>query len=283
MTGEAERILRILGTRGPRSVELVCREHADPRRGLPGWAVMRLGCCLGDVPEDVIPVLLASGLRLSVRLDHCDAPERARARVDQVATYLTALGLRVPQEHDGSGRARRDVHDVHRPHVTRRQLFTVGASPSAPPFPGDTPRERMLSVLRHVVGEQPPVALRDIPAPAARLDAPGCDGCGVCVRACEELALSISRSDTGFSLQQQVQTCTDCGVCSRLCPSHVLMSVGAATWGAVLDDERRTLASGTSRVCTRCQAPFAPQADEHLCPPCAFRTANPFGSRMPLS
>ena len=281
MLDDAHRILRALPKRNVPPVELVCREHHDPRRGASGWLVMRLSTCLADAGEDLVPVLLASGVRVATCTAGCARRDASREWLRTAQSLITAVGGVQIADHDGSGRAKRDIHDLQGPQVTRRQMFLLPTAEKDEPFAGHTPRERTLAALRHLTRDGIPPTLAALPAPAGILKATGCVDCGVCVRACEEGSLLLTHTENAFELVHEVQTCTDCGACVRLCPSNVMQRSQAATWGEVLAGTQHVLASGASRECTRCHSRFSPVADETRCPVCTFRAANPFGARFP--
>jgi ferredoxin len=114
----------------------------------------------------------------------------------------------------------------------------------------------------------------------------GCTACGVCVRACSTGALSLQQDDSGsglFALEHMVSRCDDCGRCVALCPTRALVRTGQGDWARILDDKSRTLATGAVRRCGRCGVSFADTDAGLYCPPCAFRLANPFGSRVPAA
>ena len=147
-------------------------------------------------------------------------------------------------------------------------------------------RCRVIVALQHLSRKGwTPSAIEEPPWSCASLEVTGCTACGVCVRACSTGALSLEQDDTGsglFALEHMASRCDDCGRCVALCPTRALVRTGPGDWAA-FDDTSRTLATGALLRCARCGVSFADTDASRYCSPCAFRLANPFGSRVPAA
>jgi ferredoxin len=118
------------------------------------------------------------------------------------------------------------------------------------------------------------------PAPPPHIDlaARGCTLCGVCVQACPTGALTLTPDGPStLTLIHDTTACNDCGRCVSLCPERALTRQHDPQGGTT----RQTLASSTVRRCTRCRGVVPGAVFGDLCEVCAFRQANPFGSRTP--
>lgn len=45
-----------------------------------------------------------------------------------------------------------------------------------------------------------------------------CSGCGICIVACKEKAITLNKDTKGFSPRIDKKTCTQCGLCPKICP-----------------------------------------------------------------
>ena len=76
------------------TLELVCAEHPAPAKGDPARTVVRLPCCLADVPaHEILELFTAGAQRVVVRRDGCAEPERPNTLLDEVARVLAAAGV----------------------------------------------------------------------------------------------------------------------------------------------------------------------------------------------
>jgi ferredoxin len=175
------------------------------------------------------------------------------------------------------------------------------------------PGLRLYAVVRELLGGAPvPSGLDNIPTGAAQLEAARCCGSGVCVLSCPTQALTLKVTDVteggvspsvpdlagpqrepqvvgaaAFSndgLQQFVLSvdpalCIDCGQCVELCPESAMSRVGHLPWAQALNGMQTTLRVGMVRRCSRCGMPN--RSPGPLCGVCAFRTSEPFGSKLP--
>ncbi|MFB9955869.1 ATP-binding protein [Cellulomonas denverensis] len=118
--------------------------------------------------------------------------------------------------------------------------------------------------------------------PAAELVADDCTACGVCARSCPEHALALVVDPDGgpARLHQAPLSCTDCGICVAICPAGALHRAGVLAPGDRTGT--RELAVLPVTTCRRCRAAVAVSvvSGDGLCPVCAERRRNPFGSTL---
>ena len=164
------------------------------------------------------------------------------------------------------------------------------------------PGQRLYSVVRELLDGAPlPSSLAEIATGAAQLDAAQCCGSGACVLTCPTQALTLTITDLvdgdspepavigaaafsadafqQFALTVDPALCIDCGKCIELCPESAMTRVGPLPWPAALSGLPTTLRVGIVARCTRCGMPNGTSGQ--LCSVCAFRTSDPFGSRLP--
>lgn len=283
-------LLRWLGDQAVGSrVALVCAHERGPVRVAPDVLVVRLEGCVGELSAASYLELAAAGATVVVPIAECPQAERTAASVAAANRLLGAwLGApRVGTQIDEQHRPRRArVYEIGRlPLSRRRLLFLARLDNSWVPDVHLDQRSRVVAALQclHRRGWAP--SATDEPLlPCASLEVTGCTACGVCVRACSAGALALQQDDSGsglIALEHMASRCDDCGRCVALCPTRALTRTGQGDWVHLLDANSRTLASGAARRCARCGASFAEPDPGAYCPPCAFRLANPFGSRLP--
>lgn len=207
------------------------------------------------------------------------------ARVAGVTDRIEVAAVPAP-----GGKPPRSVLDADAmPVLRRRSLFGLGAVGDAtePVLPDTgTAQQRLRAVVRRLAsGRKAPEASGAEPneAPdwasgALDLVSSGCVACGVCVKTCPEDALARESSSGRAGLGFDPSLCTGCGACVASCDHDALGSRGrlgppALLTGPVL------LEIFEVRSCARCRTVFR-GTGEH-CPVCAWRIANPFGSRVP--
>ncbi|MHB1065446.1 MAG: 4Fe-4S dicluster domain-containing protein [Georgenia sp.] len=271
----------------PIHLELVCAEHPAAMRGERGRTVVRAPSCLAAVERhEVVELLTVGASRVSVRLDGCPDAAAVRARLAGLADLLTG-GL-VLEEAAATGPLRtarhRPVLDAGHLPVSRRQVLGLGAR---------TARDLPATYL--AAPDRLTAALRDLgvaagaaatPGDAVALAAPGCVACGVCVRACPFDALRLAHAGGGngpaiTTLLQDPARCDGCMRCTGLCPTTVLTATGHHPWSVALAGAEVPVSTLTTTVCTRCSMRFPTTSGERLCPTCAYRRQNPFGSALP--
>ena len=187
------------------------------------------------------------------------------------------------------------THLPYRPHTERERLLAVLEElgepaphlvPATPRTPG-TPQSHDEPVV--AAGDAPAADLGEshlasAPPAGALLSATGCTACAVCVKGCPTGALAVDGDPPVLTLTQDASRCTDCGECVRLCPEHALERVRSLTWQDLRERAVLPLATVDTVPCARCGQPVpADRVDHGLCPVCAYRRKNPFGSTLPPS
>jgi NAD-dependent dihydropyrimidine dehydrogenase PreA subunit len=303
-----------------RALELVCAEHPGASLGDRRRVVVRLGTCADDLARHELLELLTLGATdVLVRLDGCGAAATASARLRPLVALLEASGadrLHVAEgagaEAPGSGapgaegpaagapgagtpgvadrrprglRRRRAVLDAEHMPLSRRQVMGL-AHPAPRQLPDEDvhPQVRLVAAARELLAPDAP-ALATLAAPAAALSARGCTACGVCVQACPTDALTLRHSAASgpaiTTLLQDPAACDGCLRCVDLCPQDALAAAGSVSWQEVLGGGLTPLQTLATAPCERCGTRFPTPSGERLCPVCAYRRANPFGSFVP--
>ena len=285
-------LLRWLGDQamGAR-VELVCAHERGPVRAPPDVLVVRLAGCAGELSAASYLELAAAGAAVVVPTAQCPQAERTATSVAAANRLLGAWpgAPRVSERTDEQRRHRRArVYELGRlPLSRRRLLFLARLDNSCVPDVHLDQRSRVIFALQCLNRRGwAPSATKEPSLPCANLEVTGCTACGVCVRACPTAALTLEEDDSGsglFALEHLASRCDDCGRCVALCPTRALIRTGQGDWPRLLDDKSRTLATGAVRRCAHCGASFAETDPGRYCPPCAFRLADPFGSRLPAA
>jgi ferredoxin len=275
-------------------------------------AVIRTRRCLAALGPSVYAGLLALGFdRIVIRLDACtdctlnparEAIHRNILKTQRVLQAWDAADRLASVKSSSEDDAERPVYDSVSLPLSRRQLFRIFMSKKASArvidaltpddFPPSTPsglpaeRRRLLAALGLLPAPHPQTlcpALLDGQT-FQRLRVVGeCTACGVCARACPTGALKLIRDDEHdrFELEFLSAACTGCSVCLDLCPGALDQS-GVPFIAELLAQQWVIITSGELARCQRCGTRLAENAlHDGLCPLCAFRTENPFGSRMP--
>lgn len=285
-------------------LELACSEHPDPGRGTRGPTVVLLPGCLTELaPCQLLELLVIGAASVTAAIGGCTDTQLLRERYSPVVALLDRLGhpdrLRL-QDSSGRGRRRPVLSATSMP-VARRQLFLLPEAARRPlPDTQATAHRRLVAAVRELADGAPTAAEAAPPlagGPALQLTSRGCTACGVCVQACPEQALTLEVTAEAASastrpatderepgakttLWLQPSSCSGCRACIDLCPTTALSAHGQDDWDALLDDRWTALESVTTIRCRRCNGRF-PAGDGQLCPPCRFRSAEPFGTTLP--
>jgi ferredoxin len=253
----APRLLRWVAAAEPDLV-LVC-DHLDPVRVPRSHVPLRLDRCVAELPDHWIPEVLA-----------CGAPTVAVV-CDESTRIIDALRHSLPERlvPAPARRVLRAAEEIFADRVPLPRRALLGLAVDTPlPLDVDLPDaerlERALQALDVELHLSVALTVRD------------CTACGVCVKACSTGALSlIEVSESSTALLHDASLCQGDQRCVDLCPAQAI-TVAGSDGGAGL----QTLETVPTTRCSSCRARFRGNGTE-LCPPCSFRAANPFGSRMP--
>lgn len=270
-------------------LELACAYRSTPKIMADPQATLFVAPrCLAALSLSTYVELANQGVtHLSVRGDACaDCPigqlaaqiQETAANAQQLTASHPVMTIDVITELPADSPPVRSIQDTNQHRVSRRGLFqmftqvneTQAAESHESAYPPTLPPEhqRLLTAL-----ESRP----DAPSTwASSLTVDGdCSACQVCVRICPTRALVMEVGRKTFRLSLDAAYCTGCGLCTAGCPENVLY----VDTQAEPDTTAMTMLTvGEIRECKRCKTIFSGGSD--LCPACAFRRKNPFGSRM---
>lgn len=291
------------GADGPHLV-ICCVEHPDP----DAWSravvavgaahtVVQLSTCVAKTPPAALLELIAAGAGgITVALDGCANPAAAELVVAHAGAFLSALhhpqtigGVTAWPQKRKHGPAW-PILDANVVPVSRRALLGRIDGPDLVE-PSKHPTRRLAAVLRELAdGDGSRTELDTIPTGIPQLSAARCAGSGACARICPVGALTLTNTVLAeaspgrdamaqFQLIFDPERCTDCGKCLPVCPESALGRSGEYRWSSLLAQEPASLRVGLIRPCAHCGVPHGRAGV--LCVVCAYRAANPFGSRMP--
>lgn len=279
----------------PVVLEIACAADPEPGRGRRGPNVVQLPDCIADLPHHVALEALTTGAsQLRFRVFGCTNPEESRENIGQITKLLRFAG-RTEQLAVEDERAtgflvprKRPVMQAASRQLARRSLFGIpGALPPVRDLPEEeqTEHRRLIAALRSLASPPAPVHA-ETPGPGWRLEVGDCVSCAVCVRACDDRALSLEggtedqNGDRQDALVQNPARCSGCGECVRLCPEQVITHVGNYPWATVFADTEMLLAEVPTSRCSKCGDRYR-QTGSPLCLLCARRAANPLATPLP--
>lgn len=292
-TKDADKLLRHVSERVDEDdpIELTCAYRPGPLMQHDRQAdLYAMPGCLAALSISTYVELANVGVcRVTLRLDACaDCPIGSVASAIQAtaqrATSLMAASSPQMQINVTTASPKRRAkptvaQDVNRRVISRRGLFQLFSAAPRPepaaadvttrPSPLPRERQRLLDALQQRSASPPW-------APSLTLTG-DCTACEVCANICPMGALTTERDDTQFRLAFRAGICTACGLCADACPPGV---IALGDEPSSDDANPVALVTGELHQCSRCRAYFLGEASS-LCPACAFRRANPFGSYIP--
>jgi ferredoxin len=297
-----------------RSIELICQQHPQAEMGLAAThTAIRVRGCLAGLGASAYVALIALGVaRVLVRTDACGQcawaalQTRVEMQVEQARQLLGPGGQAVVLVTAGAAQAEaateRPVWEADNPPLSRRDVFRLAS------------RRGQVMMARMVTDEaetRPKALGRErqrlwkgldqLPAREQRASQPlpaglglatvsvseACTACGACARLCPTGALRLDLQlgeRPGYRLTFVPQACIGCGACHATClPGAVTIDAQPTFEAVFVNREPVELRAGELVRCKRCQTWMAALPGARLCPTCAFRARNPFGTRPSLS
>lgn len=287
----AEKLLRRVAQNSDQThIELACGYRPKPYSQTDPEATLFITPrCLAALSVANYVELANQGVsHVTIRVDACascpigqvaDQIHKTAETAHPLTAVPPAMQLDVVTDTPPAGKTPPVIHDVNRPEMSRRGLFQMFTDElrveepesSTPVFSSLLPpqRQRLLAALQ--------ARPEDPPAWAPSLDVVGdCTACEVCTSICPTNALVIEKGRAQFQLQLNAAHCTGCGLCTAACPENALQPGEESLPAVPGANTLMPLASGELRQCPRCKTTFSGSSD--LCPACAFRRQNPFGS-----
>ena len=271
-------------------IEFVCAEAPAPERGHRAWKLVQAPGCVADLPlEHPLELLALDVAEIGVRRELCEHRDRLDARLELWATLFAMADHELATPPSGK-RKRAVMQAVNMPVVERRSLFGLGRKDPRPddawsPDTVDTSQQRLRAALRHLGAA--PTEAGEAEGLGLAIVADGCRAAGQCVTACPHGALRLVHLPLADGSQQSDLTfdaslCDGCRRCIEFCDVPALSPAGSTSLNDLLLAAPTSIATLRTRRCERCRAPYTPEdEDATLCPVCAERRANPFGSSLP--
>lgn len=278
----------------PEAVLLACAHTTltgVPRKTL---GVKVVGC-ISDQDLSLPAQLLASGVN-QVQIADCDQdPASAASTLAAWGAVLPEVTRAVPaaKPRRWPQRTRGAVFCLDSPSFSRRSAFGLRAGRELP-FDLDLDQEsRGVAALRLLqergrasieptaASTPPDTAEIGATAVAVELSAEGCTACGVCVRACPHNALELVTTEGVSVVSHYGDNCRGEQDCVRYCPVGALQANAELSLLDLVNRTKVELARVRTATCTRCGVRH-PSVEGELCQACRFRSANAFGTFVPL-
>jgi ferredoxin len=282
--------------KGIKTLELACIDFKSTETGPSGSdMVLHAGGCLAGIGPSIYLNLFASGVKeIRARLDECDNCRKGKVKkeieniISRVNTMLyldedTDYPVDIIESEEKGWEIRHFVN-VNKHNVLRRDFF-YSFLPSSDPgaATNSPPQERLwlinaLKRLKESPGNMLDNALKNLQFTGIKVSN-ACTACGACERVCSCGALRIVQGRGGvFRLFFYPENCISCGLCRTVCQPGAIHFYSFSISPDLEELKPVVLLSGELRTCQRCGAGFLPKSDSKSCPPCDFRSKNPFGS-----
>lgn len=280
-----------------RTLEIACPHHPQPDTRLRvSQSKIIAARCLAAFGLSTYARLMALGVgQVLLRLEACaDCPIASHEMLEMAAQANALLAsdtnfvvpirevgendLRLTSAQPSSGKrvSRRDLFQMFRKPLDEPVVVPAADAALPDPFNESLPHERaqLVQALRQLASGGAATPFADLKVEGA------CTACGVCASACPTNALQLACGEQEFALNYAPGACTQCALCIELCPAGILAFGDPVAVEQAVTMECETITSGALRYCRRCGAPFAASERADLCPTCAFRQRNPFGSAV---
>lgn len=273
---------------------VACQPAAE--QGIPADTVVP---CLGAV--DPAFWLEGAGRRLTIYRGACDtcpiegggavmdrnlAEAQAIASLggDELDIRIEDVAVRTPATRAPMGEARVSRRDFFRLAVREARADVLAAvlpEPSGQVWRGGhlhgEPSLRRRTIAAYLPDEvaEGGAGCAQLPMWQVEMEHSRCTGCGLCVEACPEAALSWSEPRPGHSeggiataLVFESALCDGCRLCADVCPHRAVnLRRASAPW----QKRPQVLLGGQRRACERCGETFFATNGENVCQRCARR------------
>jgi ferredoxin len=293
-----------------KAVEIICEHDPAPEEGSCSKRIgVQIKGCLAGLGVGGWAALALAGLEsLHCRLNACadcrwsELRDSVSWKIHAANQLLESWGCQERVEADGRdpGDCVRELWQAEAPPLTRRDMFKMVTNQSqlsiayaladseqkAGKKPGRDQR-RLAFLTRHL----PDRTVDDRPLPPdIRLGTleigEQCAACCACARICPTGALELETSleEETFQVRFNPAACVGCEACVHSCPEEAVRVNRAPSAADVYGtDQTVILLSGRLQRCEKCRTRFAGSEADSLCPICAARRKNPFGSHIKVS
>ncbi|MDZ7844398.1 MAG: 4Fe-4S binding protein [Anaerolineales bacterium] len=300
-------LMRCVSRLQGKSVEIICEQDSTPHEGSCSERIgLQIKGCFAGLGVGAWIILALSGLEsLHLRLSFCENC-RWRALRDLVSRQVRVANQileswgceeRVEVEGKDPGTISRPLWQAGAPPLSRREMFKIVTNQSKVSLaytlgnrvkdsskkPGRDQR-RLAFVVEHLLDRT--VEGRQLP-PEVNMGSlevgEHCTACCACARICPTGALKIvsNRKEQNFQILFSPLACVGCEACMHSCPEDAIwVKRTPSTVDVFGTGHSVTLLSGKLQKCEKCRTFFAGSKTDTLCPICAGRKKNPFGSTI---
>jgi ferredoxin len=281
--------------KGIKILEMACDDFKSTETGPSGSdMLLHAGGCLAAIGPSIYINLLASGVKeIRIRLDECDICRKGKVK-KEIENIISRVNMLFSLDEESGypveiitgkeeGWEIREIVNVDQKNLTRRD-FLQSFIPSDPGAAANNPpqeRIRLINALKRL--KKSPENMFD--EVFNNLQFTGikvsnrCTACGACARVCSSSALRIEKNSIGvFRLVFYPGNCISCGLCRIVCQPGAIDFYSFSISSDFEELKPVVLQSGHLRTCQRCGTDFLPKSNGKRCPPCEFRSKNPFGS-----
>ena len=288
------------------AVELLCQENEQKSIGIKegSTGVAFKGCLAGLGVGTVITIFSLGIKKVYLRLEACQSCKwkTLKPSIDkQVEQAKRILGAWNQSENLIPIEILEDAHerpcwDAHNAPLTRRDLFRLATrqgtatlaqavehSNHKTHLPGRD-RRRMINSMHQFPNPVNDLTLSNEETFGNLSVSETCTACGTCARACptEAVLISINKEEKQFKLTFNPKLCIACGICANVClPSSITLLKSIPLQEVFFEGKEMVLREGSLSKCEKCGSFFASKPDTYVCPTCANRRKNPFGSIVP--
>lgn len=288
------------------SVELLCQENEQKDIGVEEASTgVSFKGCLASLGAGTLMTIFSLGIKKAyIRLDACHTckwnelkptieKQAAQAKKMLVAwnqSESLVLIDHLDETYD------RPCWDAHNAPLSRRDLFRLATrqgkaalaqavehSNHKSRLPGRD-RRRVINSIHQFPKPEKSLKLFNEDTFANLSVSDTCTACGTCARACptDAITFSIDKEEKQFQLSFNPKSCIACELCVHVClPSSITMLKSITLQKVFYKEKEIVLRKGSLDQCEKCKSFYASKPDTYVCPTCASRRKNPFGSIVP--